>query len=152
MLAALQLEIIAEPSEMGPGIGEDDPAFGQQSADDLGKTRGMNRARQRCYDPAFIVAAIDDCRRARAGLGIKRFSHRADRKLRIGDQRIVGLMDLVDFALRNVDVDQRAAVEQAFPIVECRVLVERVADGHDDICVHEGLPCAGMATVAEYAD
>ena len=71
--------------QMRSGIGEDDSAFGQQSADDLGKARGMNRSRQRCNSLAFIVAAIDDRRCARAGLGVKRFSHRADRKLRIGD-------------------------------------------------------------------
>ena len=44
------------------------------------------------------------------------------------------------------------ALEQVVAIVECRVLVERVADGEHHVGFEERLPRAGVAAVAEDAD
>jgi hypothetical protein len=84
-MLALSSSQIAEPSAMRSSIGEDDPVFGQQSADDLGKARGMNRSRQRRNSLALIVPAINDAGARWPTLDLSAFSYRADRKLGISD-------------------------------------------------------------------
>ncbi len=87
------------------------------------------------------------CRRA-----CHRVGERGDRQLGVGDDRVVGLVDLVDLAGIDVDVDQRLVGQQIGPEVEGGVLGEAVAHRQDHLGLAEGLPGGAVAAVAEDAD
>ena len=151
VLTLLQLDEVREPRQVRAGVGEQDRSRGEHPPDRLGELAGMNRIRQVDDVPGLVVLAVDVGLRDVPDLRLERSDEGGNRRSRIGDDRVVGLVGLVDLVLGDVDVDQPLVLEQVLAVVERGVLVERVADAEDDVGLEEGLPGAGVAGVAEDA-
>ena len=77
---------------------------------------------------------------------------RGDRRLGVRDDRGVGLVDLVDLADVDVDVDELLVLEQIVAKAEGRVLGEGIADRQDQVGGEKCLARRLVAAVAEHAD
>ena len=152
ILTLLELDVIAKPGQMRASIGEHDPARRQNAPDRLSKLTRVDVADDVRYDAGLIVTSVDLHRRPRPDLGLERLVQCLDRRLRIRDDRCVGLVDLVNLHLGDINVDELAALEQVLAIAEGRMLVQRITDGEHHVGLKEGLPGAGMAAVAEDTD